>query len=481
MTDTADAPPAAAAADNAVIARHYPWVRAAAMRRVHDAHLADDVAQAVFILLMEKRPAFSSEAVLAAWLFQTMRYASAHALRSQRRRAYHESRAADEAAAATTMRAAGSESSSDQWSEIAPLLDQSVARLRREDRQVVLLRFYQQKTYGAVGAAMGISEEAARKRVDRAVEKLRHALTRRGVAVPSASVLATTLLTHTTPTTPVVPLTATTAAASGAAAGQIAKGIAMSWTPAKIAAVTIIVVAGIPAVATVAYLSLGSNHPPAAQPSAPQSQVAQSPDATTTPVVPASTAPAEPVSQTDPIIPDDLLSVSITDLVGPGIESVKQCRVDPDSNITLPLVGAVSVKGMVMRQAELAIQKTYRDANLMPNAKIRIGRIESGKSPLMRWARVGVGDFIRVDIADLVGPGVETTITDRVSDTGQIALPQAGSIKVVGLSENQLAKAIQVRYRQQNLMPNAQVQVQRITEQQAKGQPRVKNGTQRRP
>ena len=164
MTDTADAPPAAAAADDAVIARHYPWVRAAAMRRVRDAHLADDVAQAVFILLMEKRPAFPSEAVLAAWLFQTMRYASAHALRSQRRRAYHESRAADEAA---TIRAARSDSPSHEWSDIAPLLDQSVAQLRREDRQAVLLRFYQQKTYRAVGAAMGVSEEAAKTRRSR--------------------------------------------------------------------------------------------------------------------------------------------------------------------------------------------------------------------------------------------------------------------------------------------------------------------------
>ena len=289
--------------------------------------------------------------------------------------------------------------------------------------------------------------------------------------------LATTLLTHTTPTTPVAPLITTTAAASDAAAGQIAKGIAMSRTPAKIAAVTILVVAGIPAVATVAYLTLGSNRSPAVQPSVPPAQPAQAPDATTTSAVPASTASAEAVSQTNPIVPDDVLNVSITDLAGPGIETLKQCRVDPDSNITLPLVGAVSVKNLVMQQAELAVQKVYRDQNLLANAQIRITRIESGKSPSMRWARIGVGDFLRVDIADLVGPGVETTITDRVSDTGQIALPQAGSIKVIGLNENELAKAIQVRYRQQNVMPNAQVSVQRITEQQAKGQPRVRNDT----
>src|SRR5687767_15030584 len=98
MTDSttaALAPPA----DDALVRQHYPWVRAAALRRVRDAHVADDVAQAVFIVLMRKKPAFASEAAMAAWLFQTMRYAAAHALRSQRRRAHHETRAAQAAEA----------------------------------------------------------------------------------------------------------------------------------------------------------------------------------------------------------------------------------------------------------------------------------------------------------------------------------------------------------------------------------------------
>ena len=242
MSDTAAA---AAAADDALVQRHYPWVRAAAMRQVRDPHLADDVAQAVFIVLMQKKPALPSEAALSAWLFQTTRYAAAHARRSQRRRVYHEARAAA-AAAAAEMRNAESPSSDDQWRQIAPLIDQSVARLRQDDRQAVVLRFYQQKTFGDVGAAMGISEEAARKRVDRAVDKLRNALTRRGIAVPAATTLATTLMAHATPTAAAAAagaapiITAAAAAAAGTtAAGHIAKGIAMTWTPGKIAAVTI--------------------------------------------------------------------------------------------------------------------------------------------------------------------------------------------------------------------------------------------------
>jgi RNA polymerase sigma factor (sigma-70 family) len=451
-------------ADDLLVQRHYPWVRAAAMRQVRDAHVADDVAQAVFIVLMRKKPALASDAALTAWLFQTTRYAAAHALRSQRRRTYHEAKAA--AAGAAEMQTADS-SSSDEWDSIAPLLDESVARLRNDDRKAVLLRFYQQKTFNDVGAAMGISEEAARKRVTRAVDKLRDALTRRGVAVPAGALLATTLLTHATPTIPVAPLIT---ASAGAAAGKIAKGIAMTWTPAKIAAVTILAITAIPAVATVAYLSLGRNAPPAA---APPAAPAASADGARTPSAPV--APAQPVSQTDPIIPDDLLNVGISDLVGPGIETVKQCRVDPDTNITLPLVGAVSVKNMTLNQAELAAQNAYRTANLMPNAQIKITRVESGKSPSIHWARVGVGDFVRIDIEDLVGPGITTTVTDRVPQNGQISLPDAGPIKVQGMSETELTKAIQDLYRRQNIMSMAQVHVQRITEQQTKGQPRVQD------
>src|SRR5688572_3540999 len=142
MTETATA--AAAPPDDALVQRHYPWVRAAALRQVRDAHVADDVAQAVFIVLMQKKPVFNSEAALSAWLFQTMRYAAAHATRAQRRRAHHEARAA-RAARGAEMRESESTSSREEWERIAPLLDESVARLRQDDREAVLLRFYQQK------------------------------------------------------------------------------------------------------------------------------------------------------------------------------------------------------------------------------------------------------------------------------------------------------------------------------------------------
>ena len=464
MTQTAAAPPT----DQSLIQRHYPWVRAAALRQVRDPTLADDVAQAVFIVMMRKRPSLPSDAAVAGWLFQTTRYAAAHALRSQRRRAYHEAKAARSADEMRT----NEPPPSDEWDAIAPLLDESVARLRNEDREAVLLRFYQQKTFNDVGAAMGISAEAARKRVDRAIEKLRDALIRRGVAVPASSALATTLMTHATPPLAIAPVVS--AAAAGGAA-QIAKGIAMTWTPEKFIAVTIVAVAAVPVVATVGYLALGTHAttPPLAQPAASAAPVAVVAGATDNAATPST--PTTNVSQTDPIIPNDLLSVAISDLIAPGVETIKQCRVDPGSNISLPLVGAVTLKGMVLAEAELAVQSAYRKADLMPNAQVRIVRIESGKAPSARSGPAIVGDFLHIEIADLVGPGVMTTITDRVPDAGLIEFPQAGPLKVKGMSEVEIEQEIHDLYRRKNLLPNAQVTVQRITEQAAKGQPRVQD------
>jgi polysaccharide export outer membrane protein len=69
---------------------------------------------------------------------------------------------------------------------------------------------------------------------------------------------------------------------------------------------------------------------------------------------------------------NDLLSISITDLVGPGIETVKQARVSESGNISLPLVGQVRAEGLTEAQLETEIQRAYREANLMPNAQVSV-------------------------------------------------------------------------------------------------------------
>ena len=180
---------------------------------------------------------------------------------------------------------------------------------------------------------------------------------------------------------------------------------------------------------------------------------------------PAATAPA--VSQEGKVITDDLLKIGISDLMGPGV--VTQCtrRVDGDLNVSLPLVSAVSLKDKTMADVPAAVAKAYRDGNLIPQAKVTVIRIESGTNPSMKSGPIAEGDFIRVSIVDLVGPGVESSIVSKVPEGGMVKLPEVGLVRLSKMTEAEAEKAIQVAYRKANLIPNAQVGVQRITEKEA--------------
>jgi len=173
-----------------LVRRHYGWVRAAALRQVHSSATADDVAQAVFLVLARKANSMPPSTQLGPWLFQVTRYSASNAIRSERRRQSHERQAAQmQIAASTTDESAN-------WHQLSADLDALLARLRQHHRQALLLRFYQQMTFGQMGELLGVSEDAARKRVDNALAKLRAMFERRRVSVP-ATALATALLTHT--------------------------------------------------------------------------------------------------------------------------------------------------------------------------------------------------------------------------------------------------------------------------------------------
>ena len=147
-----------------LVSRHIGWIQASARRRLHDPGLAEDATQATFILLAQKAPSLRKEVVLSAWLFSTLRFTCLAITRSERRRKIRE----DEAAA---MRE--TETNTDEvWGELSGQLDEVVAKLSGSDRRAVLLRFYESKTYGEVASVLGISEEAARKRVQRAVGQI---------------------------------------------------------------------------------------------------------------------------------------------------------------------------------------------------------------------------------------------------------------------------------------------------------------------
>ena len=172
----------------ALMARYVGLVYSVCRRELADDQAAEDVTQAVFLLLARKAHTLRRGVILSGWLFQTARFAAKNArLQAQRRWAY-EQKAAEEMLSQTETEDAA-------WADIEPVLNQSLAALRAADRDCILLRFFQGLSFVEVGIALGLSEEVARKRVTRALEKMRQFFGKNGVIVPGAT-LAVVLSAH---------------------------------------------------------------------------------------------------------------------------------------------------------------------------------------------------------------------------------------------------------------------------------------------
>lgn len=200
-----------------LVRRHVDFVYSAALRQLGgNHHLAQDVTQMVFVDLARKAATLSRHPALMAWLYRCTRYSVFNTRRLEaRRRALREALANDPIATSQSEPA---------WSEIGPILDDAVSQLSEKDRTAVLLRFFAQKPFAVVGRELGVSENAARMRVDRAVEALRDVLVRRGIHSTGAalSVLVTTNAINAAPAS-VAPsvVTAVTAAAAPVSAAVL--------------------------------------------------------------------------------------------------------------------------------------------------------------------------------------------------------------------------------------------------------------------
>jgi len=182
-----------------LVARHVNLVYSAALRQVRSTALAADIAQSVFLDLARHAPTFPSDQPLAPWLHVVTRRTAIDTIRRASRRTAREHTAATLGESSSP--AMKTDASSPSWSEIEPLLDEAVEALPAPDRTAILLRFFENKSLREVGAALGTSDDAAQKRVTRALAQLRTLLTRRGVTVTAAG-LVTDLSAHAIQTAP---------------------------------------------------------------------------------------------------------------------------------------------------------------------------------------------------------------------------------------------------------------------------------------
>lgn len=219
-----------------LVEHHIDLVYSVALRQVGNPHLAEEITQAVFIILAKKAHSLRHHQALSSWLFQTTRLTANNFLKSEMRRHHREQEA--------HMRSTLNETEAEAWQHVEPLLDTAVAVLREKDRQAILLRFYEGRNLREIGSALGTSEGAAEKRVNRALERLRNHFQRRGVN-STTDILASAISANSVQLAPVAMAksVATVAIAHGAAASVstlplINKTLKiMAWTKTKTAIV----------------------------------------------------------------------------------------------------------------------------------------------------------------------------------------------------------------------------------------------------
>jgi RNA polymerase sigma factor (sigma-70 family) len=226
-----------------LVRRHVDFVYSAALRMARDAHLAEDVTQDVFVALAQNARKLTGRPVLSGWLHRTAQNLAANAVRSDVRRRVREQEAA-------TMKELLSSTPDVSWEQIAPQLDAALGELSDPDRDALLLRYFERKSAREMAHILGLSDGAAQKRVNRAVERLRENFSKRNVGI-GASGLAVGISDNAVQAAPVgLAATITAAAALAGRAAHTstliaaAKAIAMTTIQKTAITATLAIVAG---------------------------------------------------------------------------------------------------------------------------------------------------------------------------------------------------------------------------------------------
>ena len=226
-----------------LVRRHVDIVHSAALRMVCDSHLAQDVTQGVFLALARNAAQLTDRPVLSGWLHRTAQNIAAQTVRTDVRRRVRE----QEAAAMNELLSAEPDAL---WEHIAPQLDTALGELSEADRDALLLRYFERKSASQMATTLGISDEAAQKRVNRAMERLREFFAKRGITV-GASGLVVVISANAVQAAPVgLAVTIATAAAlagttiATTASATAIKTIAMTTLQKTVITATVAALAG---------------------------------------------------------------------------------------------------------------------------------------------------------------------------------------------------------------------------------------------